>query len=403
MDSSDTDNEFYSDLEKYAAIPDFLEGVDLGPSTLETHLATPEITYNEYRRKIDLDCGDTVMARKSVYLDTRFWIHLRDADLGKPVLVIFKQLLAELRRGVAEGKLVCPFAADMLAEVYKQSDRNTRLATARLIDELSLNIALQSEPERLEIELFHGIQAIRSSRHLQKPLKKLVWTRPSFVVGHIAPSFTGYGASTDLALQKSFLDSITRLGFYHQVLGADEDHCYEAGQFNQMWDELAERLNNLNVENAKEAKPKTQIEAEEFSGGLQAYLPILRNVIRCIFISELRQSPNQQEEAQMKQAAFQIGGMICEAFRLGRLNGNFPTFTIRAAFAAAVRWDQRRKYKRNDFHDFGHAAAALPYFDIFATERSLRHLLVTDLKFDARFDTAIEFEPEAILERLAAI
>ncbi|MGB6223655.1 MAG: hypothetical protein WBG04_21665, partial [Haloferula sp.] len=102
-------------------------------------------------------------------------------------------------------------------------------------------------------------------------------------------------------------------------------------------------------------------------------------------------------------AAFQIGGMICEAFRLGRLNGNFPTFTIRAAFAAAVRWDQRRKYKRNDFHDFGHAAAALPYFDIFATERSLRHLLVTDLKFDARFDTAIEFEPEAILERLSAI
>ena len=114
-----------------AITPDFLEGVDLGLSTLKSHLATPEVSYEEYRRQKEFECGDIVMARKSVYLDTRFWIHLRDADLGKPVPAISDQLLTELRRGVAEGKLVCSFAADMLAQVYKQSDRITRLATAR--------------------------------------------------------------------------------------------------------------------------------------------------------------------------------------------------------------------------------------------------------------------------------
>jgi len=51
MNSSNTDNEFHNDVEKYAVIPDFLEGVDLGPSTLETHLATPEVSYEEYCRK----------------------------------------------------------------------------------------------------------------------------------------------------------------------------------------------------------------------------------------------------------------------------------------------------------------------------------------------------------------
>lgn len=215
------------------------------------------------------------------------------------------------------------------------------------------------------------------------------------------PSSTAYDARTELALQKSFLDSISRLGFSHQVLGV-EDTEYMPPQFDKMWDDLAERLNNLNVENAKETKSRKQLETEEFSGALQAYLPVLRNVIRRILNSEYQGPPDQPDEALIEKAASQIGGMICEAFRLTRLKNNFPTFTIRAALATSVRWDRRRKYKSNDFHDFGHAAAALPYFDIFATERSLRHLLVTDLKFDARFSTAIECEPEAILTRLPA-
>lgn len=174
MSSPNPNNKNDAAVKKNAAIPAFLEDVDLGPSTLETHLATPEVSYEEYRQKLEFECADIVMARKSVYLDTRFWIHLRDADLGKPVPAFFDQLLTELRRGVAEGNLICPFAADMLAEVYKQSDKITRLATARLIDELSLNVALQSEPERLATELFNGIQALRPSGTPQEPLKKLV-------------------------------------------------------------------------------------------------------------------------------------------------------------------------------------------------------------------------------------
>jgi len=402
MNPSDRDNEFLSDVETHAVTPDFLEGVDLGPSTLEAHLATPEISYEEYRHQKELDCGDTVLARKSVYLDTRFWIHLRDADLGKPVPPIYGQLLSELRRGVVEGRLVCPFAADILAEVYKQSDRTTRLATARLIDELSLNIALQSEPERLATELLHGIQSIRPNAPPQEPLRKIVWTRPSFVVGHMTPVSTAFEPATELAIQKSFLDSISRLGFYHQVLGMD-DALRHPKQFGQMWEDLAERLNKLNTENSKETKPRKQIETEEFSGAMEAYLPALGNVIRRIFITDFKELTNKQTEVEFEKAAYRIAGMLCEAFRLGRLGSNFPTFTIRAGLATAIRWDRKRKYKSNDFHDFGHAAAALPYFDIFATERSLRHLLVTDLKYDARFATAIECEPGAVLRQLIKI
>lgn len=302
MNSSDPDKEAFEDLAKYAVAPDFLEGVDLGPSTLEAHLATPEVSYEQYRCQKELECGEIVAHRKSVYLDTRFWIHLRDADLGKPVPAVYDRLLRELRRGVADGRLVCPFAADMLAEVHKQSDRTTRLATARLIDELSLKVALKSEPERLAIELHHGIQAIRPGAPPQEPLRRLVWTCSTFAVGHAIPSSPEYDPATELAIQKSFLDTIWRLGFSHQMLG-EEDVDYKPGEFNDMWDGLAERLNNLNVVNAKEEKPRRQIETEEFSGALQAYLPVLRNVIRHILTSAFNEQPNDEMEAEIEKAA----------------------------------------------------------------------------------------------------
>jgi hypothetical protein len=41
-----------------------------------------------------------------------------------------------------------------------------------------------------------------------------------------------------------------------------------------------------------------------------------------------------------------------------------------------MRWNKERQFKRNDWHDFGHAAVALTYCDAFLTERPL-HELVT--------------------------
>jgi len=62
---------------------------------------------------------------------------------------------------------------------------------------------------------------------------------------------------------------------------------------------------------------------------------------------------------------------------------------IRANLAAGIRWDKTRRYRENDFHDLSHAVAALPYFDYFATERSLAHLISTQLKPDRRYRSQV--------------
>lgn len=124
--------------------------IDIPPQriTFDHHLQHPEISLDRYVRSKILATADRVLACKRVYLDTRFWILLRDACLGRAQDSLHDEMLDRLRRLVDSGKVICPINANTLAELLKQRDQTTRLATAKLIDELSLGVALQSEAER---------------------------------------------------------------------------------------------------------------------------------------------------------------------------------------------------------------------------------------------------------------
>ena len=53
------------------------------------------------------------------------------------------------------------------------------------------------------------------------------------------------------------------------------------------------------------------------------------------------------------------------------------TLHVKVAIHAAMRWDKERRFKVNDWHDFGHATIALTYCDAFFTEGPLRHLVTS--------------------------
>lgn len=52
-----------------------------------------------------------------------------------------------------------------------------------------------------------------------------------------------------------------------------------------------------------------------------------------------------------------------------------PTVHTYAALHAQIRWNVARSFRVNDTADIGHAAAAVPYCNCFATERSLASLI----------------------------
>ncbi len=173
-------------------------------STFSHHLLHPEISLERHVRAKVLETADRVLARKRIYLDTRFWVDLREVRLGRRRDPTYEELLRTLIDLVRGGHAICPINANIFAEILKQRDETTRLATAKLIDELSLGIAIQPEDERIGTEIHHCFLRSQLGADALEPLERLVWTSVSYLLGYTFPTFDGIGEAEMLALQKSY-------------------------------------------------------------------------------------------------------------------------------------------------------------------------------------------------------
>ena len=131
--------------------------LDAGLRSLREHRGQPNVSLHKHVELQRAALWKVVRQHQRVYLDTRFWILLRDVALGRPRQDADVTLLNVLRELVQSGAVVCPLGDGTLLEVLRQSDPNTRLATERLMDELSLGVAIQNAEDRLKTEVFHLI------------------------------------------------------------------------------------------------------------------------------------------------------------------------------------------------------------------------------------------------------
>lgn len=373
--------------------------MDPGKNTLAYHLEHPHVSVDQHFRQKVLALGNRATAQKSFYLDTRYWIFLRDAHLGRAKSPLHQRLLAGLRTAVGTRKAVCPFAADIFAELLKQSDLNTRGATAEIIDQLSDGLTLQPERERIATEVLHCVQSLRSRSPELEPLRKLVWTAPAFVLGYTFPTWEDVPAAQALAVQKAFTDHAWRATLAEIVAQFGDI----PSELNTGWGDLAERLNRLNAAHRDNIRSFKAAVLEEFTGILQHYLPEISQVVPYLFETETDGKLTSADVQHTQEAGRRIAALLLEAFRRNRFRTELPTMVIRAGLSASVRWDTTRRYTANDFHDFGHAAAALPYFDYFATEKSLHHLITRRLKYDQLYDTRVFHDPKEFIEAVEAL
>ena len=125
-----------------------------------------ELLLDRHARQAVLELGEALAQRRGIYLDMNYWIKLRDASQGKGTAT-GRRLLAVLRRGVEDGVIFCPISEGVFLELMKQEDLASRLATAGLIDELSLGATLALEAERIstEIRYFLNWATRRSDPH----------------------------------------------------------------------------------------------------------------------------------------------------------------------------------------------------------------------------------------------
>ena len=335
-----------------------------------------------------INFGYDVMKKFRVYLDTKFWVYLRDAHLGSPANPSHSELYRVLLDRVVQGSLVCPIEQHVFLEAYKQGNIEKRLAVTRVIDQLSQGATLLSQPNRMFMEVREFVQASLSGPQFPEAPAHKMWTRVAYILGH-----GGLTSSTMDANDLRHLNELMQETLWNFDL---EDMIHELGPSFPMPDSrgvsTAELLNRNKLDPDKRFPSRRNLYLSEVRGIFDAFAGTLGDVME-LFYRELVGAVLGPDEQERNAAGARLAAMLGAAFEKHELSRQLPMAHILATLYAAVQWDVNRKYKPNDFPDFGHAAAALPYFDLFLTERSLA-TLVQQTGLAETYGTAIAADPE---------
>lgn len=339
-------------------------------ASFEIHRRHPKISLDQYVKAKTVELAESIRGLEKIYLDTRFWVLLRDAHMGRSNIQAADALLGKIRSAVTSGKVLCPISESVFLELLKQQDLTTRQATAELIDEFSHGITLVPYEQRVAQELVSVIAVPTPNGPQYHEPKDLVWSKLSNVLGAVHPSGTGFPPEEELVIQKLFFDHMWQIPLVEVLSYLEEGADFPPGKYS----ETADKLNELNRNNNDEVKNFEQVYLDEIRGALSLFMHVPRmwsedEYERESGVSAARSDDEREEREQHWHTVF--GNLVAERSVALRL----PSLHISALCHAAVRWDKRRKLRSNDFYDFHHAAAAVAYCGAFMTDKPLRSLL----------------------------
>ncbi len=149
------------------------------------HSETPNVTYLEYMSARKEACSQRVSLLKKIYLDTKYWIRLRDVRLGIEKNPLDKEIYRVLTDAVRDDKAICPIGATLFLELSLQRDMTTKRTTAALMDDLSRGIALEFEFEMITLQIMDFIlKNVHPNLHTE--LEKTCWINAGGIFGQVA-------------------------------------------------------------------------------------------------------------------------------------------------------------------------------------------------------------------------
>jgi hypothetical protein len=326
-----------------------------------------------------------------IYLDTKYWLFVRDAYAGRPRAETHRRLYEILRQLVASGRAICPVTDIVLYEVFHQNDFNTRMMTATVIDELSAGIALEETAQRVRIEILHFLRSLRRSADALHTLSDWVWTQAAFVTGEVCPHFGHVPSEVQTRLQVGFCEEMAKYGVADLVrsLAGTPGPLPTSFLVN-----LAGKLTAGKLGHAEEIRSLKQAFMMEVSGLLDFYRNDIAGALA--YISNSKAVASAEVAAQVE--------VITGLFRTREIGIALPFFNTQAGLQAAFRWNRDQRFKPNDWLDYFHAGAALPYFDIFLTERRLASMVTSSpLHYDSLYDTRVCSDPAEALKLLERV
>lgn len=346
--------------------------------TFARHKAEPATTLESYLKERRLELGRSIKHRKKIYLDTNYWLALRDNRMGESNRSEIAKLLDLLQEGIKSGKLICPISGDIFIEILKQRDPVTLSCSVELIDMLSCGVSILGAEERVRMELLHFIHKQISGEEGCHSHNVFAWNKIAYTLGFITPGNTSLSPEEELAMQKAFLDQMWEVSLSDIVGTMEVDALCKRPQTR----DISADLNVGKLNHMHETKSFKEVFLSELAGVLDMFKSYFDEMFAYLYENETGEPPP-RAEVEASDGSRKFANLIYHGFRLNLLSKELPSLRIPATLHAAIRWDKGRKYKTTDLHDIHHAAGALPYFDVFLTEHSLRHLLTRkDLALD---------------------
>lgn len=340
-------------------------------ATIDEHRATSHISIDRYERARIVQLGRSLDNRTPIYLDTKFWILLRDAALsGGGQAAPEYELLDLLSNLVARDRIFCPISESIFLELMKQSDRDSRVRTAKLIDDLSLGVALIPYDRRIATEIAHFLHSFHAKGDTLHRLNHLMFSKLSYVLGVMHPVPEQLDKATVLAIQKAFMDRMWLLPLTEmiEVIGA-----YPAEDLdNTRW---ANVINKGNARHADEIRSFEQTWDAEIRGVVEFCGDLIMDVVGSMAESQ-NVSPPTKGTPEYLSARSKFQNVVYHGLKKRpEVRKQWRSLYIEACLHAAFRWDKKRRFEPNDMYDFHHACAALGYCSAFFTEHGLKTVL----------------------------
>ena len=335
-------------------------------------------------------------SRAVIFLDLNYWIRLRDAKLGKPSEKVFIDMLEITRKLVSSDVCVFPITDSMFHEVRKQSGGRLK-ETLAMIDELSQGVCIHNRSTRVNCEILDFLQPSQN----KVTADELLWTRPYFLFINKMPRNTFFDHETEMQIHRLYADDMWKKGFGDLVDQLSNIDGFTGVDF----EDKSNILNDGKTDHTDEYITFHELFMNEIGGVIDA---VKNEIIGCweyLYKNASGKTLTESEkEDRWKKQEFQCG--IYNLFRFGKAQKHLPYFHVMASCHAAMRWDENLTYEGNHQFDFEHAACALPYADVFFTERQLKHLVTQNqLKLDKLYSCEVVAKAKdalSYLENLSA-
>ncbi len=325
--------------------------------SLAEHAAEPDVSIIAHiaakRHALRSGLEDKV----AIYLDTRFWIMVREVRDGTSKRADERAIVGLLDKLVHTGRAFCPIAEPTLLELMKQGNVEQRQRTAAAIDDLSLGTAILPDTERLTEEAADLLRVRAKTGKVAEFVP--FWTRLPYILGETYPANTAFPPAQERAIQKAFFDHMWERSIVEMVDMLDGDEYSQS-------EERARAAEELNASNAKHAHAMgsfAKVLEQEYHGVAQTIVERSPDLIR-LFTPGGAEAP--------KECDFMLVNGLREMLKRPVDAQLMPTAHVHAVIHALFRWEYRSKpMTPNDLIDFRHAAAALSHCPILLTEAGL--------------------------------